>query len=129
MHNTEDMLMYYKEAIQIHKKVESISYSTLADDLDKIARKYKLMNDLNESLNYYKAAVETRENHLPNDYSNLAGSLYGLASIYEKMGEYTNALEYYNRQMNIYTENLNYDPTHILHRKAEENIDRMRQLI
>jgi tetratricopeptide (TPR) repeat protein len=87
------------------------------------------MNHLNESLNYYKTAVETRKNHLSNDYSNLAVSLYGLASIYEKMGEYTNALEYYNREMQIYTENLNYDPTHKLRRKAEENINRMRQLI
>jgi tetratricopeptide (TPR) repeat protein len=92
---------YYKQALEIRKKVLGEEHPDYASSLNDIGRLYSNMGDYKAAEPHYKQALEIRKKVLGNEHPDYASSLNSLGVLYLNMVDYKAAEPYFIQALEI----------------------------
>ena len=92
---------YYKQALEIRKKVLGEEHQDYAGSLNNLGILYSDMGDYKAAEPYYKQALEIQKKAFGEQHPSYAGSLNSLGVLYKKMGDYKAAEPYYKKALTI----------------------------
>ena len=92
---------YYKQALEIRKKVLSKKNPNYTASLNSLGSLYQDMGDYKSSEDYYKQALEIRKKVLGKQHPDYVSNLNYLGNLYLKMGEFKSAESYYKQVLEI----------------------------
>jgi tetratricopeptide (TPR) repeat protein len=92
---------YYKQALEIRKKVLGEEHPDYASSLNDIGGLYSNMVDYKAAEPYYKQALEIRKKVLGEEHPDYASSLNSLGGLYSNMGDYKVAEPYFIESLEI----------------------------
>ncbi len=102
-------ITYYKKAISFEKKIYGPSYYFIAQDLQKLAEIYLLINNSKKAEFCYREAIAIEETVLGKSHIGIARILADFASLYSQEEKYVDAIKQYQKAKKIYSSHLGSD--------------------
>ncbi|CAF1510125.1 unnamed protein product [Rotaria magnacalcarata] len=109
----EKAITFYKESLEIYRKILPKDDVSLATIYNNIALAYNNMDDYSEALEFYEKSFKIREKALPPNHPSLTISNWCIGDVYRKIGDYSKALLFLEKALGIFRKSLPSTHPHI----------------